>query len=66
MHEHSDQTNPVFYLSTINGHGFEAVVSPHDPNQVAIANGDGRVRIWNALKSSGKCSVFWKKISGLS
>ncbi|KAL0278296.1 UNVERIFIED_CONTAM: hypothetical protein PYX00_000153 [Menopon gallinae] len=63
VYENTDNSNPVFNLHTLNGHAFEAAVSPHNPNQVAIASGDAKIRVWNASKQSGHTLVYWQKIN---
>lgn len=54
----------VYNFHTLNGPVYAAVVSPHDINKIAIAAGDGVIRLWNLLQPCGDIQVFWQKIKG--
>lgn len=49
---------------SLNGFVYCAIVSPHDPNRIAIAVGDGCVRVWNLTKPQKDVEVYWQKIKG--
>lgn len=54
----------VFNLHTFNGTVYSVVTSPLDPNKIAIAAGDGMIRLWNLLQPTSEITVYWKNIKG--